>query len=1051
MNFHLTTRNFFAWMFEKPLVGSRLGESMINLRRRMDHWRPDPEENMDDFLQYIDEQGYTDFRDCPDHALAVLQWAESVKNAELWTDAFVHCVGMNEQLVSSNEFSVCSDILVTENSANGRKAISRSTIALITRSNLEMAVRIDRASVALASFLEDDDVLYNQVRLSDNTLKHMQRFRSFLHSFYVQRHGYWPPHIIQSSSGKVRPLPKHTFLTMYADFRNLYEFLVDSQTDLDDLSEAARSLLDVLKLVDKQRKFEALPHTLPRLPESDFEAGEPRRPSFFSMFGNRKARQAKRTIIATSLTNATNVSDMKVVSSAIVREYALFEREFTLKENDRISATEARMARWTLIYALLQTIISVTNAPIEVRDTEGVDYPLCCQTGGTPPWKFSKPSSTSIATTGTLTAKASAKSSVTTSTATPNSLTAPSQELITPMSDFAVSAQPSPLDLELVAKRRRSESLKSPTPASSFPRSSALKSAVPQTPDTTTPSKTPDSLTPSHSRSTKRSRIPVPTSHTPSVPTTPSYSSSTPPPIPSSSRNTNNPDSINTRSTALSPTTRASTAAIQAPQPLKPMSDILLTHPAYDSSAPATPTTPLTSTVPALVSPPTIGSGNHSEDIDDSATFISIAGSAPTLLSSGGQDSDLETTASPSTRACSERTGAPTPNPPPSPSLYGAISIAASSSDNIHAHGHSHSHVLHRHHPHVSVDADNNDNGSDFEPVPIGMGKRLSNSHTFASNYNKAFIANNSKTAPRKQRHRRYQSSGSVTPSFGPAQSYAPAPAPATGSSGSSYNISTHHQPASPGGNIGNRDAIFGSQRASMKSPSYPSNSTTAPSIDGSDTDSDAHAHARGRGRQRSKSRSRTGNGFSLRAWSKNRSQNRSATNLAGGTGAEYAMDAEEGRGGIKGLLRKSVESLRSNRGGRDEGGTSVGVGYGASYGAPQPSYGASYGGATGASGNANANAGAYGGGGYYEVASYGGGDGGKGGHSDVSTSALATGELGNVTSVYAGTNSNSNSSTVSLRGGDGGGGRGAGQIDEDTPSARRLIWFSRNLLYIRW
>ena len=85
---------------------------MINLRRRMDDWRPDPEENMDDFLQYIDAQGYTDFRDCPDHALAVLQWAENVRNADLWTDAFVHCVGMNEQLVSSNEFSVCEQFPV---------------------------------------------------------------------------------------------------------------------------------------------------------------------------------------------------------------------------------------------------------------------------------------------------------------------------------------------------------------------------------------------------------------------------------------------------------------------------------------------------------------------------------------------------------------------------------------------------------------------------------------------------------------------------------------------------------------------------------------------------------------------------------------------------------------------------------------------------------------------------------------------------------------------------------------------------------------------------
>ena len=127
MDYHLTTRNFFAWMFEKPLVGVQLGGALTGLRRRMDEWRPDPEENEDDFLAYIDEQGYTDFRDCPDHALAVLHWAETFRHSELWTDAFVHCVGMNEQLVSSNEFSVSADTnLLNEsciNSASGCPAL----------------------------------------------------------------------------------------------------------------------------------------------------------------------------------------------------------------------------------------------------------------------------------------------------------------------------------------------------------------------------------------------------------------------------------------------------------------------------------------------------------------------------------------------------------------------------------------------------------------------------------------------------------------------------------------------------------------------------------------------------------------------------------------------------------------------------------------------------------------------------------------------------------------------------------------------------------------
>ena len=107
LRYHLTTRNFFAWMFERPLVGARLGDALVDLYGRMAEYRPDAEENEDDFLAYIDAQGYTDFRDCPDHALAVLQFAEKYQFADLWTDAFVHSVGMNESLFSSTEFCVC--------------------------------------------------------------------------------------------------------------------------------------------------------------------------------------------------------------------------------------------------------------------------------------------------------------------------------------------------------------------------------------------------------------------------------------------------------------------------------------------------------------------------------------------------------------------------------------------------------------------------------------------------------------------------------------------------------------------------------------------------------------------------------------------------------------------------------------------------------------------------------------------------------------------------------------------------------------------------------
>ena len=93
-------------MFEKPLVGDRLGEALITLLERMNKFRSNAIMNQDDLLAYIDGQEYSDFRECPDHALAVLQFAEKFELRELWTDAFVHCAGMNNDLTSSAEFNV---------------------------------------------------------------------------------------------------------------------------------------------------------------------------------------------------------------------------------------------------------------------------------------------------------------------------------------------------------------------------------------------------------------------------------------------------------------------------------------------------------------------------------------------------------------------------------------------------------------------------------------------------------------------------------------------------------------------------------------------------------------------------------------------------------------------------------------------------------------------------------------------------------------------------------------------------------------------------------
>ena len=386
--YHLTTRNFFAWMHGTPLVGGRLGHAMLALLGRMQELRSSNEaDNRYDILEYIDSQGYTDFRDCPDHALATLQFAEKLQDRDLWTDAFVHCAGMWEQLDSSAEFGVSQGILIPSTLTlpdTDMQYISRSSQALISRAHLEMDLRLERAGASLGNFLEMD--LSGALGLGKEAQLHLERFRCFLHMFYVGQYGYWPPTALDGNS---RAFPKDVYRSMYCDFRNLYEYLCDrtSGASIQDNKPVDGGICVYQNVVafDKRHKYTALPHPLPLIPKIPTPVNN--RSTFSRMFAGKRADTERRLAAADALSAASNPYDDVVMNCALVREYLRFENQWTMREQATVSCADARKVRWILVYAILQILISVTRAPREVRDTEGVSYPLCCQIGGTPPWK----------------------------------------------------------------------------------------------------------------------------------------------------------------------------------------------------------------------------------------------------------------------------------------------------------------------------------------------------------------------------------------------------------------------------------------------------------------------------------------------------------------------------------------------------------------------------------------------------------------------------------------------------------------------------------------
>lgn len=247
-----------------------------------------------------------------------------------------------------------------------------------------MDLRLERAGASLGNFLEDD-LSGTYLGLGKDAQLHLERFRSFLHTFYVGKHGFWPPTALDRSSSA---LPKSVYRSMYFEFRSLYEYLVDpsSGTAIQDNRPVDGGICVYQNILayDRRQRYLSLPHPLPLVPKIPAQLSHGK---FSRIFGNKQAKLDRRVAASNALCAATNPLDEEVMNCDLVRGYLRFEKQWTMKEDTTVSCADARKVRWILVYAILQTLISVTRAPHEVRDTEGVSYALCCQIGGTPPWQ----------------------------------------------------------------------------------------------------------------------------------------------------------------------------------------------------------------------------------------------------------------------------------------------------------------------------------------------------------------------------------------------------------------------------------------------------------------------------------------------------------------------------------------------------------------------------------------------------------------------------------------------------------------------------------------
>jgi hypothetical protein len=277
--------------------------------------------------------------------------------------------------------------------------MSRTSRALVTRSRFEMDMRLDNCGRKLGSFLSDD-LSEAHLGLSPAARAHLDRFRSFLQSYYVAKLGYYPPASCDAQSAS---FPKNIYGQMSQEFQKLYDYLVDSKfTTSDTLPISHQGGICVQQTVDsfnQRHRYLPLLHPLPLIPEAKVEQTT-QKPSFNRRFSfvpkADKMKPDPRLVTFSSLCKATNRMDQSLFDCTLVRAYRGFEKECSFNtskadKHDKLSQTDARKVRWILIYATLQTLRSATTPPEQVRDTQNVPYNICVLTAGCPPWKEERP------------------------------------------------------------------------------------------------------------------------------------------------------------------------------------------------------------------------------------------------------------------------------------------------------------------------------------------------------------------------------------------------------------------------------------------------------------------------------------------------------------------------------------------------------------------------------------------------------------------------------------------------------------------------------------
>ena len=378
LRYHVTTRNVFALLMNKPIVGLTFYQGLVDLHERLMSYLPAETDCAGLIIKYLLVNGLNDVRNDPVAAAGLVAWSEDVEVRwqEGWLEGFVHCFGMYGLLTILPEF----------------RDVSLVTRALLERAHLELQIRIQDAEDRLATF-NFDSIWPAQSAQAPYARVAFDRFRRFLKQFYETIYKSWPPRGQASGDSW---LSREIVVRLQTDFGSLYDYCVDHDVTWDDhnsrmLSKSGRAdfraegdtvrMADLFNGFDRRFKHPHIPHPWPLLP-----ASVPLQPNTKSGLFRSKKNKGLDNRVAHAYSEASNVFHLpqEFAGNDLVEAFLKFEK--TDQPGD-IDPPDARKGRWILLYCILQVLSTISVDTPNLWAKDGVLYFLNPRLKGTPPWR----------------------------------------------------------------------------------------------------------------------------------------------------------------------------------------------------------------------------------------------------------------------------------------------------------------------------------------------------------------------------------------------------------------------------------------------------------------------------------------------------------------------------------------------------------------------------------------------------------------------------------------------------------------------------------------